>query len=201
MPVPERYLHWPGAAQACRITRLRRTPEGDSIETVYALTSIPRERGGSADYLLDLCRAHWSIENRLHLVRDVSMREDACKVRTGDAPQGLAALRNACVTALRRQGLRTSMGAHYFGENKMRGLALCRKREAFYDIQRDLIRQGILIVAPKALSMEIKPITIAELRVDLENISNCLFELSAISGEGFERAFGKIISKPPKSLA
>ncbi len=41
----------------------------------------------------------------------------------------------------------------------------------------------IEIVAPKALSMEIKPITIAELRADLENISNCLFEFSAIRHE------------------
>jgi predicted transposase YbfD/YdcC len=135
MPLPERYVAWPGAAQACRITRLRRTPEGDSIETVYALTSIPRGRGGNADYLLDLARAHWSIENRLHLVRDVSMREDACKVRTGDAPQGLAALRNACVTTLRRCELRTSVGAHYFGENKAHSLALCREKPPFCDIR------------------------------------------------------------------
>jgi hypothetical protein len=42
----------------------------------------------------------WSIENRLHGVRDVTLGEDACRVRSGSAPQALAALRNAVVHLL-----------------------------------------------------------------------------------------------------
>ena len=40
-------------------------------------------------------RGHWEIENGLHWVRDVTMGEDKCRVRKGNAPQVLAALRNA----------------------------------------------------------------------------------------------------------
>jgi len=43
-----------------------------------------------APALLKLARSHWSIENGLHRVRDVSMGEDACTVTSGAAPQVLA---------------------------------------------------------------------------------------------------------------
>jgi len=37
-------------------------------------------------------RDHWAIENRLHWRRDVTLREDHCQVRKGDAPRVLAVL-------------------------------------------------------------------------------------------------------------
>lgn len=45
-------------------------------------------------------RDHWKIENCLHYVRDVTLGEDACRVRKGNAPQVLAALRNTVVNLL-----------------------------------------------------------------------------------------------------
>jgi hypothetical protein len=45
-------------------------------------------------------RAQWHIENRLHWPRDVTLGEDACQVRSGRAPQALAALRNAVLGLL-----------------------------------------------------------------------------------------------------
>jgi predicted transposase YbfD/YdcC len=68
-------------------------------ETVYGITSLPV---GEADArrLLELVRGHWGIENRLHGVRDVTLGEDGCRVRTGTAPQVLAATRNAVVHLL-----------------------------------------------------------------------------------------------------
>lgn len=50
---------------------------------------------------LQAVRRHWAIENRLHWPRDVVLGEDACRVRTGHAPQVLAALRNCVVGLLR----------------------------------------------------------------------------------------------------
>lgn len=68
-------------------------------ETVYGITSLtPQE--ASPERLLALSRGHWGIENRLHGVRDVTLGEDACRVRSGSAPQALAALRNAVVHLL-----------------------------------------------------------------------------------------------------
>jgi len=55
--------------------------------------------------LLRVVRGHWGIEKRLHWVRDVTLGEDASQVRTGAAPQVLAALRNVVLGLLRRAGV------------------------------------------------------------------------------------------------
>jgi predicted transposase YbfD/YdcC len=52
--------------------------------------------------LLALTRRHGHSEHRLHWIRDVTLGEDACQVRSGQAPQVLAALRTAVVGLLRR---------------------------------------------------------------------------------------------------
>jgi hypothetical protein len=69
------------------------------VEVVYGITSL-RPAQASAARLLALVREHWQIENRLHYVRDVTLGEDACRVRKGHAPQVLAGLRNAVVHLL-----------------------------------------------------------------------------------------------------
>jgi hypothetical protein len=56
-------------------------------------------------------RGHWGIES-IHYVRDVTFGEDRSTVRTGHAPQNLAALRNLviglCGLDAARQGKRAS---------------------------------------------------------------------------------------------
>jgi Transposase DDE domain len=69
-------------------------------EVRYFLSSLPAT-WRPLD-LLALTRRHWHIEHRLHWIRDVTFGEDACQVRSGQAPQVLAALRNAVVGLLRR---------------------------------------------------------------------------------------------------
>lgn len=54
-----------------------------------------RPGDAGAARLLQLNRAHWSIENNLHRVRDVTFGEDASRIRRGNGPQVLAATRNA----------------------------------------------------------------------------------------------------------
>ena len=49
-------------------------------------------------------RGHWGIENRAHWVRDVVFDEDRSQVRSGAAPQVLAAGRNLAIALLRRAG-------------------------------------------------------------------------------------------------
>lgn len=85
--------------QVFRLVR-ERTAGGVTVtETLYGVTSLTRGRA-DAGRLLELVRAHWSVENGLHHVRDVTLREDACRVRSGAAPQVLAGLRNAAVHLL-----------------------------------------------------------------------------------------------------
>jgi predicted transposase YbfD/YdcC len=119
------YLTWPGAAQVCRIERRRRIRGEESVEVVHAITSLSPERADAAR-LLELSRAHWGIENRLHWVRDVTLGEDACRVRTGAAPQVLAACRNAVLTLVRRLGLRVVEGIEHFQEHRRAALNLVR---------------------------------------------------------------------------
>ena len=77
-----------------------RTEKGKTtVEVAYGITSLPPERADAAR-LLAVVRDHWRIENCLHYVRDVTLGEDACRVRKGSAPQVLAALRNAVVHLL-----------------------------------------------------------------------------------------------------
>lgn len=45
------------------------------------------------------------IENWLHWVRGMSQGEDACQVRTGEAPEVLAAIGNAVLRLIRSSGL------------------------------------------------------------------------------------------------
>ncbi len=87
------HLGWPGAAQVCRVERIRETKGKNSREVAYAVTSLlPQQAGPGA--LLALWRDHWLIENRLHWRRDVILREDHSQARAGAIPQAMAALRN-----------------------------------------------------------------------------------------------------------
>jgi len=98
------YLDWPAVAQICQVERtVKRRGDEVSREVAYAVTSVPAQEAGAA-VLLGWWRGHWGIENRSHYVRDVTMGEDASRVRTGAGPQVLAAFRNAAIGWLRLRG-------------------------------------------------------------------------------------------------
>ena len=85
---------WEGMKQGFEIKRERTIGGVTTVEVGYGITSLS-EKGADAARLLGLTRMHWRIENGLHYVRDVTMGEDASRVRKGSAPQVMAALRNA----------------------------------------------------------------------------------------------------------
>ena len=97
------YLDWPHVGQVCQITRTVTTGGETTREVEYAITSVPRTKADAAQ-LLTWWRGHWKIENQLHYVRDVTMGEDASRIRTGKAPENLASVRNAAIGLLRRLG-------------------------------------------------------------------------------------------------
>ena len=92
-------MDWPGAVQVFQVHRIRYVADKVEEETVYGISSLSAQQA-DAQRLLGLVRGHWEIENRLHWVRDVTLGEDACRVRSGDAAQVLAGLRNAVVHLL-----------------------------------------------------------------------------------------------------
>jgi hypothetical protein len=98
------YLDWPAVAQVGRRERTVVVGGEATVEVQYLITSVPRDRADAAA-LLGWLRGHWGIENRLHWVRDVTLGEDASRVRSGSAPQVLAALRNLAISHLRLAGV------------------------------------------------------------------------------------------------
>jgi predicted transposase YbfD/YdcC len=97
------HLDWPGLKQVCRLERTTTRRSKRTVEVQYAITSVAPQRADAA-VLLARWRDHWGIENRLHWVRDVTFGEDQCQVKTGHAPQNLAAFRNAGISLLRLAG-------------------------------------------------------------------------------------------------
>lgn len=96
---------WPGVGQVLRRTCRRVVlATGEVSETTsYAVTSLTPAQA-SVTQLETIWRGHWSIENRVHHVRDVTFREDAGQAHLGHTAQALAALRNGILTGLRAAG-------------------------------------------------------------------------------------------------
>ena len=96
---------WEDVAQVVRRTcvRLERKKGKCTLRVSYALTSMTVEEARAAD-IERLWRGHWTIENRKHYVRDVTLGEDRQPMHTGHAPQALAAIRNALIDLWRSQG-------------------------------------------------------------------------------------------------
>jgi hypothetical protein len=95
---------WTAVAQVGLLERTVSVGGAVTVEVQPVITSVPRDRAGAAT-LLGWVRGHWGIENRLHYVRDVTMGEDASRIRSGSGPQALAALRNAAISQLRSDGV------------------------------------------------------------------------------------------------
>lgn len=102
---------FPHAAQAIQVSRKVRSIKSRKwrTETVYAVTDLHPTQA-SATQLGTWLRGHWSIENRLHWVRDVTFGEDLSQARTGNGPQVMATLRNLAI------GLLRTAGAHNIAE-------------------------------------------------------------------------------------
>lgn len=91
-------------------------------EVCYAVTSQTAAQADPAR-LGALLRAHWQVEG-LHWVRDVTLGEDASRIRTAAGPQVMATLRNLAIGLLRLSGHTTiAPGLRRIGRNPARALA------------------------------------------------------------------------------
>lgn len=100
---------FPGLAAVARVES-RRGPDAPVVRTFLLSKRF------SADRLLAIVRAHWTIENTLHWTLDVALDEDLARNRKDHAPSNLAVLRRLALniarahpdtkTSLRRKLLR-----------------------------------------------------------------------------------------------
>ena len=70
-----------------------------TVERRYYLSSLPLD----VATLARAVRGHWGVENKLHWVLDVQMREDQSRARAGYAAENLATLRRLAVNLLKRE--------------------------------------------------------------------------------------------------
>jgi len=67
-----------------------------TVETRYFISSLEE----NAEKFANSVRSHWRIENSLHWILDVALREDDCRIRKDNAPQNFAVLRQIAVNIL-----------------------------------------------------------------------------------------------------
>ena len=70
---------------------------------VLGVTSLSA-REAAPEHLAAYVRGHWAIENKIHWVRDVTLGEDASRVRVGSRPRVMATIRNLVIGLIRQAG-------------------------------------------------------------------------------------------------
>lgn len=98
-------IAWPYLSQVFCLRReaIECRTQKRSCQTCSGITSlVPME--ASAERLLELTRSHWSIENGLHYRRDVTFKEDSCRMKSHTAAEALAACNNLALGLIRHAG-------------------------------------------------------------------------------------------------
>lgn len=90
---------WSGLQTIVRVVRTRHLWNKTTTEVMFYLSSLPPD----AQQLGKVIRQHWSIENQLHWVLDVTFGEDACRIRTGNAPLNMALLKRWSINLLNQE--------------------------------------------------------------------------------------------------
>lgn len=108
-PVAFEYIrHYEGWADLTAIVclkRERRIADNIQQETAYYITSL----AGGAQRLLTATRCHWSIENSLHWVMDVTFREDESRIRKDNSAQNMVVLRHIALNILKKDNSKGSL--------------------------------------------------------------------------------------------
>jgi predicted transposase YbfD/YdcC len=88
---------WIGVKQIISIQRIIKRQGKKTEEIAYFISS----KNANAFMYKEGIRLHWEIENSLHYVKDVTLKEDASKIVTGNAPQNLSTLKNISINIMR----------------------------------------------------------------------------------------------------
>ena len=96
-------VQWPGLRQVLKLQRSVTIRGQTRSSTTYWITSVPPGRLSAAQ-LLQHVRNRWQIENSCFYVRDVTFKEDRCRLRTGHAAHNFSTARNTAIAFLKITG-------------------------------------------------------------------------------------------------
>lgn len=90
---------WQGLRSIGLVERECWIEDRHTVEQRLFINSIPAE----AKRFAHAVRGHWGVENRLHWRLDVVLREDASRIRKGDAPAILTSIRHLCMNLFEQE--------------------------------------------------------------------------------------------------
>ena len=90
---------WEGLQSVGMVEAIREIGSERTVERRYYLASLPLDVATFARAV----RGHWGVENKLHWVLDVQLREDQSRARAGYAAENLATLRRLALKLLKRE--------------------------------------------------------------------------------------------------
>ncbi len=99
----ERFCEWKDLKSIGVALSYRQTKQGkESLEYRYYISSATLTKARFANAV----RSHWAVENSLHWVLDVSMKEDECQIYRGNAAEILSGARKLALNMLRAETTR-----------------------------------------------------------------------------------------------
>ncbi len=101
---------WQGLKTIVMVRRQRSLWNDDPDNVTYYISSLETD----AAMIADSIRSHWSVENSLHWVLDVTFKEDQSRIRMGYGPENMALLRRLCVSLLKRHPSQDSIKTKRF---------------------------------------------------------------------------------------
>jgi predicted transposase YbfD/YdcC len=90
---------WEGLRSVGMVEAIREIGAQRTVERRYYLSSLTL----GVETFARAVRGHWGVENKLHWVLDVQMREDQSRARAGYAAENLATLRRLALNLLKRE--------------------------------------------------------------------------------------------------
>ena len=105
LPPLHRQSQWVGLTTVVRIRSTRQLWNKTTQEDRFYISSLLPK----AALHNRVIRSHWSVENSLHWVLDVTFNEDASRIRQGHAAQNLNLVRRLSVNLLKRESSKVSL--------------------------------------------------------------------------------------------
>lgn len=90
---------WSNFNSVGMVESVRKIDGKTTVETRYFISSLEN----NVEQFANSVRSHWGIENSLHWILDVALREDDCRIRKDNAPQNFALLRQIAVNLLTKE--------------------------------------------------------------------------------------------------